>query len=89
MEAALKESQQTAVAQTNFGKYPQRYAGKYCLVTGGSKGIGRGICLRLAQEGGHVCIHYGEFRLAAPGWGLGVKELKLEVDGHFDYTLKA
>jgi len=34
-------------------------------VTGGSKGIGRGICLRLAQEGGHVAIHYGRDKAGA------------------------
>jgi len=36
-----------------------RFEGKFCLVTGASKGIGMGIAIRLAQEGAHVCIHYG------------------------------
>jgi NAD(P)-dependent dehydrogenase (short-subunit alcohol dehydrogenase family) len=33
-------------------------AGKTILVTGAAKRIGRGIALRLAQEGAHVAIHY-------------------------------
>src|SRR5947207_1863694 len=34
--------------------------GKVVLVTGAAKRIGRGIALRLAQEGALVAIHYGE-----------------------------
>ena len=59
----------------------KRFEGKYCLVTGASKGapsvllitrcsfpsagIGMGIAIRLAQEGGHVCIHYGRDKAGA------------------------
>ena len=31
---------------------------KYALVTGGSRGIGRAICVKLSQEGYHVLINY-------------------------------
>lgn len=31
---------------------------KYALVTGGSGGIGKAICQKLAQDGFHVLIHY-------------------------------
>ncbi|WP_028543296.1 SDR family oxidoreductase [Paenibacillus taiwanensis] len=39
--------------------------GKIAVVTGASRGIGRGIALRLAQEGALVAIHYGKRQAAA------------------------
>jgi 3-oxoacyl-[acyl-carrier protein] reductase len=38
---------------------------KRVLVTGGSRGIGRAIALKLAEEGWAVAIHYGENETAA------------------------
>lgn len=32
--------------------------GKFALVTGGARGIGRATCLRLARAGCHVCVDY-------------------------------
>lgn len=38
---------------------------KYALVTGGSRGIGRAICVKLSQMGCHVIINYNNNRDAA------------------------
>jgi len=32
--------------------------GKSCLVTGGSQGLGRAICIGLASEGVNVAVNY-------------------------------
>lgn len=37
---------------------PSNLAGKVVLVTGAARRVGRGIALRLAQEGARVAIHY-------------------------------
>ncbi|MFF7632309.1 SDR family oxidoreductase [Kitasatospora sp. NPDC008050] len=42
-----------------------RLSGKTALVTGGSRGIGKGIALRLAAEGALVAVHYGTNESAA------------------------
>jgi NAD(P)-dependent dehydrogenase (short-subunit alcohol dehydrogenase family) len=42
-----------------------RLAGKVCLVTGASRGIGAAIAASLADAGGTVVVHYGRRRDAA------------------------
>ena len=32
--------------------------GKIALITGASRGIGRGIALELAREGAHIVVNY-------------------------------
>ncbi|WP_152393412.1 SDR family oxidoreductase [Paenibacillus guangzhouensis] len=41
--------------------------GKIAVVTGASRGIGRGIALRLARDGAFVVVHYGRRRHEAEG----------------------
>ena len=36
----------------------KRLQGKTAVVTGGSRDIGRAICVKLAAEGAKVCINY-------------------------------
>ncbi|MGH9736360.1 MAG: SDR family oxidoreductase [Candidatus Acidiferrales bacterium] len=41
------------------------FQGKKALITGSSRGIGRGIALKLAKEGSRVAVHYYQNRKAA------------------------
>jgi NAD(P)-dependent dehydrogenase (short-subunit alcohol dehydrogenase family) len=51
------------------------FQGKNALVTGSSRGIGRGIALKLAKEGACVAVHYYQNKEAAQATLKNIREL--------------
>ena len=51
------------------------FKGKNALITGSSRGIGRGIALKLAKEGSRVAVHYYRNREAAQATLEKIREL--------------
>ena len=68
-----------------------RFEGRVALVTGGSRGIGRAIALRLAREGADVAIGFFRNREAAEKTVAEIEEIgrrALAVRGHIGDTEK-
>lgn len=62
-----------------------RLKGKAALVTGGSRGIGKGIALKMAQEGANTIVNYASNRDAADQTvekirAMGVEALAIKAD---------
>src|ERR1041385_1407234 len=49
--------------------------GKNALITGSSRGIGRGIALKLAQQGARVAVHYYQNEAAAKATLAKIRDL--------------
>jgi 3-oxoacyl-[acyl-carrier protein] reductase len=53
---------------------------KYALVTGGSRGIGRAVCLKLAEQGYNILVNYKSNEEQAVKTAELVKEKNVEVE---------
>ena len=63
---------------------------KYALVTGGSRGIGRAVCLKLAEQGYNILINYKSNEEQALKTAELVKEKNVEAELlRFDVSNKA
>ena len=53
--------------------------GKHALVTGGSRGIGKAVCLELARQGANVAVNYAGRAQAAEEVAAACRELGVEA----------
>src|SRR5258706_11015939 len=54
-----------SIMHLSSGEVCMSLQGKHALITGGSRGIGRGIALKLAEQGVKIAIHYYQNEAAA------------------------
>jgi 3-oxoacyl-[acyl-carrier protein] reductase len=52
---------------------------KYALVTGGSRGIGRSIAIKLAEQGYNILINYKSNEAEALRWVGGWKAMLISI----------
>ena len=63
---------------------------KYALITGGSRGIGRAICLKLAEQGYNILINYKSNETEANKTAGLVREKNVQAELlQFDVSNKA
>ena len=68
----------------------KKLEGKTALITGASRGIGRAIALRLADEGAFVMIHCGHGTAAAGGVAEECREfIEVPSDRFFRHVSEA
>ena len=53
---------------------------KVCLVTGGSKGIGRSICIEFAKNGADIALNYSSDEKAAVQTAEEIRKLGAKVE---------
>jgi 3-oxoacyl-[acyl-carrier protein] reductase len=78
----------------NKEAYKMDIKGKVALITGGGTGVGKGVALRLAQEGTNICINYAHsekeaFEAKSEVEALGVKCGVYKADVSDDDQCKA
>ena len=64
----------------NFSQKP--LAGKIAIVTGGTRGIGRAICVELANRGADICFNYLRNHAAARDAESELSDLGVQVVRH-------
>jgi NAD(P)-dependent dehydrogenase (short-subunit alcohol dehydrogenase family) len=70
----MTQTREAEMQQQSLSDERAPLRGKFALVTGGSRGIGRGIALRLAERGATVAVNYLRDKAAAQDTLGGIRE---------------